>query len=276
MIAQLDSVRGLWQEALSRVEFELPDDEFKNELISKLDGTWPRPAGLDTTASFAFRIAARMLCAGQANGMERQLIQAMVDNRDRLLGIAFDPTGDITLLPMEAALNIAAAQTVLQAAAPDRSILRQLVRFFIDRFPAGKKSLHSSFYSRMLVSAYAAWLLQDLDLLRELTSLRKSIAEYPLQWPFLERVAQTSRAETIGDVSYIRCDDEQARADFLRFFRSNRMPYESQRLPQLGREGVFLGPVIGAYYFSWLYLQTFAPTPVVQTDWDVLRALMMG
>ncbi|MBO9664158.1 hypothetical protein [Dokdonella sp.] len=276
MIDELGSVSGLWKEALSRIEFEPPDEEFTSRLVSKLDGSSPRSTGIDTSTSFALRGALQMLCARQANGMERQLIQALIDNRDRLLGLAFDPKGNITLLPMEAALNVAAAQTALQAAAPDRPVLRRLVRFFIDRCPSNKKTLHSSFYARMLTSAYAAWLLQDLDLLRELTSLRKSVADYPLQWPFLRHVAQTARAETVDEVSYIRCDDPGARADFLRFFRSNRMPYETQRPVELGREGVLFGPVVGAYYFSWLYLQTFAPSPIRQTDWDLLRELIMG
>lgn len=277
METELSSVRGLWQEALSRVEFDLPDEEFKNRLVSKMDGTFPgAEASIDTSTSFALGASVQMLCAKQMNGTERQLIQAMIDHRERLLNIALDPNGDITLLPIRAALNTAAAETVLQAGAPDRLILRRLVRFFIDRFPVGKKSLHSSFYSRMLVSTYAAWLLQDLDLLRELMSLRKSIAEYPLQWPMLQRVAQTSRTETVDGVPYIRCDDELARSEFFRFFQSNRMPYEAQRPAELGREGVFLGPVIGAYYFSWIYLQTFAPSPVGQTDWDALSELMMG
>lgn len=275
MIEELGSVGDAWRDALSRVEFERPDAEFRDSLIHKIDGSWPRPAGIDTSTGFALGIAVRMLCAQQEDGTARQLVQAMIDHRERLLDIALDPGADITLQPIEAALNTAAAQTVLQAAAPDRAILRRLVCFFIERFPR-KRSLHSSFSSRLLASAYAAWLLQDLDLLQELTSLRTSVGEYPLQWPFLRNVAKRSRTETVDGVSYLRCDDESARREFLRFFRSNRWPFPSQRPPELGREAVLMGPNLGAYYFSWLYLQTFAPTPVRQTDWGVLRELMMG
>lgn len=102
MIAQLGGVRDLWRDALSRVEFEPPDAGFRDRLIGKIDGSRPRPPGIDTSTAFAFGIALRLLCEREDDDTARRLVQATIDHRERLLDIALDPGGDIILLPMEA------------------------------------------------------------------------------------------------------------------------------------------------------------------------------
>ena len=66
------------------------------------------------------------------------------------------------------------------------------------------------------------------------------------------------------------------RAEFVAMFQAHRYPFARQASEYFAEEPWLGGTLLGSYVCVWIYLQTFAPQPTLQSDWPTLRELLIG
>lgn len=276
MIEGLTSLQSIWTDALAGIELSGPGPEFVARLEDGLDG--PLGQMLETHANFSVRISLRLLLLEKELPFADRLLAAMNRNRERIVAELLRTDTDPSLIPAEAGLWLAAATTMQMAAAPDRKLLALTARSVAERLESlGKrKNMHAAALSRLQVAAYAALLSGDLEMLRRVLAVRKTIAIIPKQWTLLQRIARTATADDVNGVVVLRCSDTDTRAEFMAMFQAHRYPFARQASEYFAEEPWLGGTLLGSYVCAWIYLQTFAPQPTLQSDWPTLRELLIG
>ena len=276
MIAGLKPIQETWQEALTCNEFSPPSVAFEARLIAGCDGSRPN-TGLETSTGFALVIALQQIVTNGDLALANRLVEAITRNSDRIVDSVMNEGAEISRLPVEALISLAIAKALLKGAAPDRVMLTKLSQFVAAKFaPLKRSNPHAIVMFKLVAAAYAALVAQDLNSLRQLLSLRKTLAIFPKQWDLFHGVAKSASVVERNGVQYIRVDDPSVRDAFFSLFQAHRYPFMRQASEYLGEETWFGGPLIGSYIYSWIYLQSFAPEPVVQSDWGSLRELRIG
>jgi len=271
---ELASVAPLWQHAFQRVEFELPSETFERKLAAACGGNGALP--VDTASTFALRAAIQVHVADGELDRAARLAGAITGHAEAIVEAASKPDGDVSLLPIDAWLHLAIAESLANAASPRPSHLQALAAFVVDRIaPLKRKNLHMAFLLRLHTAVYAAVLAGDLGLLRRVLLLRSTDATMPRQWMLLQAIAKHGKIEA-HQGNFLRVDVPEIRTEFLRVFQAQRMPYLAQFEAALPGDRWLGGPLVGSYVYTWIWLQTFAPEPTVQSDWNTLRELMIG
>lgn len=272
---ELASVASMWQDALRRVEFELPSETFERKLAAACGGNGALP--VDAASTFALRAAIQVHVVGNDSDRAERLSGAITGHADEIVETASKSDGDVSLLPIDAWLHLEIAESLASAAVPRRLHLKALGTFVVDRISSLKRrNLHMAYQLRLHTAAYAAVLAGDLELLRRVLALRATDASVPRQWTLLHAIAKHGRIKTRAQGDFLRVDAPEVRNQFLHLFQAQRLPYLAQFEAALPGERWFGGALIGSYVYSWIWLQTFAPEPTVQTDWNTLRELMVG
>lgn len=275
MIAGLSSVRSEWDRALARIEFQKPDAAFVERLVGKIAGP---VCGhyLRSTLYFSLGGALQLLVTGEDPDQAERLLGAMCDHGERIAAEVVATAGDPLLFDTESLVWLAAARGMRQAAAPDRSLLMLAAEQTLARFTAlGKRrNIHAAGLYQLQFAAYAALLSGDMALLRKVVGLRGSIAILPRHWSLLQAIAARAEQSAHAGAGIIRCTDAQVHAQFMAMFQLHRFPSNQHVEAELGREGLLAGGQLGGYVYAWIYLQSFAPAVVVQSDWAGLRGLL--
>jgi len=276
MINGLTSLRAVWDEAFARVGFEKPGATFVDTLERGLDG--PLGAMLDTHANFSLGCALRLLLLDEDPQHAVRLLAAMNRNRERMLAELLRADTDPGLLPAQAIVWLAAASTMQDAAAPDRTLLTLVARTIAERLEASskRKHLHVAALFRLQFAAYAALLSGDLALLRRVLAVRKTVAIIPQQWSMLQLIAKTAKEQPLAGVGVLRCEDPEVHRQFMQMFQLHRHPSNRHVAAEMGEESLLAGGQLGGYVYAWIYLQTFAPQPTLHSDWATLRELLIG
>lgn len=270
------AINAEWQAALSSIEYSLPDEAFEARLIGACDGSRP-VSSLDTSTYYAASCGLQAMAAQSDVALAGRLFAALSANAERLLEAAFAPDVETSVLPVDIALHVAIAQTAMDASAPDRATLQRLATTLLDRFGQSKRrNPHVSLLSRLLTVAYAAWLSQDLELLKRATATRGSTAIFPRQWSLLQVVSKRARLIEHQGTTFLRVDDSSIREEFDVLFALHRHPFFAQAQAAMPGERTFNGPIMSSYVYAWLQLQTFEPTPTARSDWSRLQQLMLG
>ncbi|MBK9656962.1 MAG: hypothetical protein IPO66_16535, partial [Rhodanobacteraceae bacterium] len=128
---ELASVAPLWQHAFQRVEFELPSETFERKLAAACGGNGALP--VDTASTFALRAAIQVHVADGELDRAARLAGAITGHAEAIVEAASKPDGDVSLLPIDAWLHLAIAESLANAASPRPSHLQALAAFVVDR-----------------------------------------------------------------------------------------------------------------------------------------------
>lgn len=190
--------------------------------------------------------------------------------RSEIFSRTHDP--DLTGFVVEAA-----AKTIMQGLAPDRTVLREGSKFMLRYLSELPDIKHVTCKKWQFTATFLALVAHDIDLANELVAFLPKNTAYPQSYSMLKRMIQSATIREVNGQSYARIERSDVRREFLVYFDAHRDQFPALYLKTAPKEySPFLGGggLLGPYCLAWFYLQAFAPEPVEYFSREDMVALL--